>query len=223
MPNKNGKSKKQMPRRRRPAKARLGSPNSVFVAETVVYNVPYRFYTGTNTGSVSITPDKLLDAAGFMAVTATSGYSLWSKVRLRSIAITIPSWTSIDTVSTKVAKVNWAAAGTTLSGPMQDVVVVSTDSSKPALLFTRPPSGQNYYCGEWNSTSSTPLCYISCPTQAIIEVRLDLALKDFGDTYTTTARVTAGATVGGVYYGVLDSLVSAGSLMPVLAGSRAQG
>jgi hypothetical protein len=195
----------------------------VFLAQTVVYNVPFRFYTGTNTGSIAITPDKLLDAAGFMAVTAVLGYSLWSKVRLRSIAITIPSWTSIDTVATKVAKVNWAASGTTLSGPMQDVVVVSTDASKPALLFARPPSGQNYFCGEWNASSSTPICYIQCPTQAIIEVRLDLALKDFGDNYTTTARVTSGATVGGVYHGVLDSLVSAGSLMPVLPGSYAQG
>jgi hypothetical protein len=192
-----------------------------FRSETAVYGVRYRFAAITNPGTFSVSSDRLLDCAGFMAISATIGRSLWSKVCLRQISIVCPPYVQAASLTTATCRVNWGAIGTTLSGPMNDISCTSTNPMKPAALTCRPPGGQYYYAGEWNTTGSTLLCAVTCPAGSFLEVVLDLALQDAGDNNLTVSRATVGLTSGLIYYGTLDNLASASGLVTPVG--RAQG
>jgi hypothetical protein len=216
----NAKSKKTLFRRPRKGKARAKptvssfSINDVpFSSETVVYGVKYRFQSLSNPGTFIISSDRLLDAAGFMSISATIGRTIWSKVRLRCISIVCPPYVQAASLTTATCRVNWGAIGTTLSGPPHEFSNTSTNPAKPASLICRPPKGDNYYSGEWNTTGTTSLCAVTAPAGSFFEVTVDLALQDAGDNNLAVSRATVGLTSGLIYYGTLDNLVSASGLV----------
>jgi hypothetical protein len=221
MPNRNGKSKKRIRRPRRGQSMSQYTPNSVFEAQTLALNQRFR-WRATTTGNYDVTVAQLLDACGVFAINSTLATSIWSCVKLKCVEIWAPPYSAGNAISTANVKLNWNSIGTTLSSPIRDIDATSLNPSQPTHIKSKPPSGQNYFCGEWNDSASTILFTMALPASCLVELTVDLALKDFGDNNTTTSRTIAGGTSGGIYCTALDNLLSSsGNLQPTNLGRAA--
>ncbi len=162
----------------------------------------YRFVSTSGTAR-PIQVRYLTGAAGVVADTATTGQPIFQSVRIQQIEIWAPPASQGSAITCSVL---WEQS--TQSQP-REVSDTSNSVSQPAHVLTSPPPGS--LAGFWSPRSATTtLCTLVAPAGSIIDVWLSLVMGD--GVQTSTPQTLVGATVGGVYYGGLDSQTAASAI-----------
>jgi len=167
----------------------------------------YRFAVGS-AGTYIITNSDVLLACGVICTTANSVVTgIFSSFRIRSIEV----WggfvgSSTSNAPTTVA-VNWNGAPIFVANA--EVSDTSVSSAYPAHIVARPPKNTN--ASFWQTASSNSLFDLVVPTNAMIDLEVDLIMSDNQDAVTGT--VTTG-TLGTEYFLALDGAAS-NDLVPV--------
>ncbi len=135
-----------------------------------------------------------------VAATATSAYQLASHCRLRKIEVWGPMSSSLVPVSVVL---DWTGGSAGAFGKSNRVSDTSMSSMSPAHIISKPPPGSQI--AQWqDSTSGNELCRLTVPSGAVIDVTIDMALRDNAAVSAVVAAV-AGATVGANYIRALDN------------------
>ncbi len=175
-----------------------GSSNPPQFTPTFVVKKKLRFQAAS-AGTFVLQTNSLGDL-WCVAATATSAYQLASHVRLRKIECWGPMASSLVPVT---CTLDWTGASAGTFGKSNRVSDTSMSSVSPAHIVSRPPPASQL--AQWqSSTSGTELCRLTVPSGAVIDVTLDMALRDDATASAVIAAV-AGATVGANYIRALDN------------------
>ncbi len=180
-----------------------------------------RFVAGVNNpGGYSITSTDLLDLY-CMATATTTAYQIFNAVRVVSVEVWAPG--ALDTASSapviNTCFIEYPAlvAATGLGGRSVRMVDTSTSLDEPAHVRAAPP--EESYAAMWafnTSIAGTNVMFnIGGPISGfVVDVTLELTIRDSALAPQTVTGSVSGATVGQVYVRALDS-TSVGSLVPV--------
>lgn len=144
------------------------------------------------------------------AATATSAYQLASHVRLKKIEMWGPMASDLVPVTVQV---DWTGSSSLGGfGKSNRVSDTSMGSTEPAHLASAPPPMAQI--SQWTQCSSTnEVCRLVFPDNAVIDVTLDLVIRDDASTQTVTGAVV-GAAVGANYVRSLDSVSGTNNVRP---------
>lgn len=145
------------------------------------------------------------------AATATSAYQLASHVRLKKIEMWGPMASDLVPVTVQVDWTGSSALGG--FGKSNRVSDTSMGSTEPAHLASSPPPAAQI--SQWTQCSSTnEVCRLVFPDKTVIDVTLDLVIRDDASTQSVTG-VVSGAAVGANYVRSLDSTAGTSNVQPV--------
>ncbi len=180
-----------------------------------------RFVAGANNpGGVSITSTDLLDLY-CMAATTTSAYQIFNAVRVVGVEVWAPN--ALDTagpsplINTAFIEFPAMVASTGLGGKSVRIVDTSASLDEAAHVRANPP--EESYAGMWafnTAIAGTNVLFnIGGPSSGyIVDVTIELTIRDSSLSPQTVTGAVAGATVGQVYVRALNS-TSGNSLIPV--------
>jgi hypothetical protein len=168
----------------------------------------------------SITNTDLMDLY-CMAVTTTSAYQLFNSVRVVAVEVWAPG--ALDTtndaavINTCFVEFPAMVSSTGLGGKSVRYVDTSASLDIPAHVRCAPPHGS--YAELWTTNTSVAgtnvMFNLGGPsTGLIVDVSIELTLRDSAQAPQAVTASVAGATVGQIYVRDLDS-TSSGSLSPV--------
>jgi hypothetical protein len=157
----------------------------------------FRFYSDTSASS-TITNRNLLTAAGCIVTTNNStATSVWMSVKIISVEV----W-SIPATGTSTCSVEWKGDTDYAGVSQQQVTDTSLSPTFPAHLISRPPSGT--LSSFWHEGGSdTDLFTVSVDGSGIVDVTLQLILRDAPSSATATLSIASG-TLGTMIYSPLD-------------------
>ncbi len=154
--------------------------------------------------------DDILDLF-FIATSATSGVRLCRTVRLEKLSVFGPALTS--TASNTVAVV-WSStatsAGDDLGAPEVPLIDTSMGVNDNPVIHTRPPKDSVASMWQSGTTTTEPLCAITCPPLSVIDLTATFIIgvgtsPIFGLGSVPVVRGVVGATVGALYTSTLFS------------------
>lgn len=196
MPRQSGK--RQSAQRRSAAPRRDVSAHPPQLSSNVRVSHTYRF-TSTSGNPTAISTADLLGAAGVIAATTTTAYSVFDSVKVTKVSIWAPP-ASQGTAST--CSVEWVGP-TTLSTSVSNFEISDTSNSvsRPAHVSGSPP--KQSLASFWNQSSTAGVFTLVAPTGSIVDVSLMLIFSD--DEFSASSiSLTGPASVGAVYYLALD-------------------
>ena len=160
----------------------------------VIHGRMIRFIATAAVTNVDITATNLLDLQ-FMASSAVAGYRTVAAMRIRKVEL----WAPPGTTTPASCSLRWRST-TSSSSTMQDQSIGATE---PAHVVCRPPPGDLSF---WIDTSTTiaNVFRLNGPAGLIVDLHYTVASADTVPT-TAVVRAVAGATVGTLYIGSLDS------------------
>jgi hypothetical protein len=180
-----------------------------------------RFVAGENNpGGTSVTNTDLLDLY-CMATAATAAYQIFNAVRVLSVEIWGPN--ALDTansaqiINTVFIEFPAMVSGTGLGGPSVRHVDTSTSLDVPAHVRAAPPEGAYSSLWAFNTAiaGSNVMFNLQGPTTGyVVDVTIELTIRDSSLAPAAVTASVAGATTGQVYVRALNS-TSSGSLVPV--------
>lgn len=168
----------------------------------------YRFSASSALTAVNIAQDSLFNAIGVIATSSTVGTAIAQSARVRRVEI----WSPVASQgSATTCSVLFPSA---TQSPAMEFSDSTMNVSYPAHVNVRPP--KDALCSFWvNDNNDIRLFTITAPAGSIVDVYVDVILRDASGASGTTA-VLVGATVGDMYYCCLDSSTNAsGKLKPV--------
>ncbi len=161
--------------------------------------------TGVLAGK-SITQVDLLDLY-CMATAANAAARIFAAARLKKVEIWSPS------AAAAVASASITFLGNQYVGAENKLYSDTTmGTDRPLHIVVTPPVGS--LGAMWfNDTAVDPVMAISCPANTIIDIHMDVVLRNTENVRLVTGAL-AGATVGRVYVRALDSTSGSG-VIPV--------
>jgi hypothetical protein len=213
--------KRQASKRRASATSR-GTEQPPPIPQTLSVIKRLRFVSdGPNDPSgYSVTNTDLMDLY-CMAVTTTSAYQIFNAVRVLSVEVWVPA--ALDTTNSGMvinsAFIEFPAMviSTGLGGKSVRVVDTSCSLDRAAHVRAHPP--EDSYAAMWTTNTSiagtNALFNIgAAATGCIVDVTLELAIRDSALSPQPVTAAVAGATVGQIYIRPLSSTTST-ALQPV--------
>ncbi len=157
-----------------------------------------------------------------MAATSTSAYQLFNAARVVSVEVWAPA--GLDTggsnMITNTCFLEYPAmvASTGFGGRSVRIVDTSTSLDEPAHVRGSPP--EDSYAAMWTFNTAVAntnaLFNIGGPlTGYVVDVTLELTLRDSSLAPQPVTAAVSGATVGQIYVRALDSASGSGVLVPV--------
>jgi hypothetical protein len=168
----------------------------------------YRFSVGSAGTYVITNSDVLLACGTICTVTNSTVAAIFSSFRIRSIEV----WGGFVGSSTANSPVtvacNWNGAPVFVANA--EVSDTSVSAAYPAHIVARPPKNTN--ASFWQTASTNSLFDLVVPTNAMIDLEVDLIMSDNQDALVQTGLATA--TLGTEYFLALDG-PSSNELVPV--------
>lgn len=158
----------------------------------------FRFYSDTS-NSATITNQNLLTAAGCLVTTANStASSMWMSVRIISVEV----WSIPTTSATSSCKVEWKGDSSLAGFQQLEVSDTSLSPNIPAHIVARPSRGTvpaMWHQGGFSQNMFT----VSVDSRGIVDVTLQLILRDAPTSSTATFTIASGS-LGTAVYSPLD-------------------
>jgi len=169
----------------------------------------FRFSSGSaGAGTYIITNNDVLLACGTICtVTNSSVTAIFSSFRIRSVEVWGGFTGSAPSGPSTVA-VNWNGAPIFVANA--EVSDTSVSPAYPAHIVARPPKNTN--ASFWQTASSNSLFDLIVPSNAMVDLEVDLIMSDNQDSLVQTGLATA--TLGTEYFLALDGFAS-NELVPV--------
>jgi len=188
-------------RQGRPRKGRGGGSNHPPSFEpTIVVHRKVRFQATAAKSADQLTAASFLDML-CTTPTAVSGTQIGVFVRIRSIEMWAPMPESLVPTS---CYLEWNGLTPGMFGKSVRVSDTSMGANSVAHFKTSPPAGTQL--AGWIGSGTQLIALMSYPINTVIDVTLDLVLRDDGTAVAVTGAV-AGATVGATYTRALNSPV----------------
>jgi hypothetical protein len=177
--------------------------------------------TGPNDPSgYSVTSTDLMDLY-CMAVTSSSAYQIFNSVRVLAVEVWVPS--ALDTtnnapvVNSCFVEYPAMVLSTGLGGKSVRIVDTSTSLDRAAHVRALPPEGS--YASMWTTNTTVAGTNIlfnigAASTGCVVDVTIELTIRDSSLAPQPVTASVAGATVGQVYVRALSSTTS-GALVPL--------
>jgi hypothetical protein len=176
----------------------------------------YRFVNVGTSGTVSsVSVGELHFAAGCLATSTTTIYSLASSIKLHWIKVWSAAVAQTAGAASNSVVVNWSTAESSLA-PDDNVteLLPSGITSTACAVFVPPKSSTASFWLQAANDSSTTLFQISSEKGSIVDVNFEWTISNNVQNVSNSSN--SGLTAGNVYYGGLDSAVfSSANYSPV--------
>ncbi len=163
-------------------------------------------FQATTAGTYDINTNDVADLL-CVATSSTAAYRLVNNFRIIAVELWGPATTG--TIAQSTVQIDWDGS---LPGGNKRQTDTVLGSSQVAHLRSRPAPGS--YAGLWQSGGNNSLFRLVVPQYTIIDLTLEITLRDSGDVSAVGAAVS-GATTGATYVRALNSNVSTTALAPV--------
>jgi len=170
---------------------------------------------GSN-ASVIVTVNDIIENM-FAASGGTTGYRIYTAVKLRSVEI----WGAVQTPGNNSISFSWSdgGAGQDVGTPSQTIVDTSSGLQDIPHLCLRPPSSSNASLWLSSTNNADPLFYLAAPQYSTVDISFTALLAEgaggAGSQQTAITTACTGATAGLIYQRTLPS-ASVNSLVPFL-------
>jgi len=165
-------------------------------------------FTATAAATLNVSWVNLLDSLN-MAATATTAYQLCDRVRVRAVEV----WAASAASGTPVT-VSCEFAGVTAGFVGRSRIVSDTTIGTARLAHIRLSPDRASQASQWQFSNGAPAFQLVVPAGAVIDVHLNLTVRDTNAAGTAVANPPAGATVGQVYVRGLDGIAVATTNFP---------
>jgi len=208
--NRNAKAKVNRPRQNgrkaQSGNARRSGASIPAFRSNVIVNHRFRYLASANLTGFAITDSMVLGAMGTMGTgTNTTVTHLFKTFRLKSIEIWSPTSTSTTAAT---CAIDWI--GNNVNSPNMETSDTSINVSMPAHVRVSPPADAR--ARWWQSSTSTTMFNITCPSGSIVDLSVEGILADQTSAGVTVAVATA--VIGVQYWLALDGVATHG-LAPV--------
>jgi hypothetical protein len=165
---------------------------------TMKLSQKFRFTSGANSGTFSVTRANILDLIGY-ATTPTSAVRLFEALRLKRVEI----WGNNTAGALQNVELEWI-------GENSPSVIISDTSMgvRPAHVRSTPPTESSNRWWSLSGFSETDVLFsLTVPINAIIDVQLEARVVE-KEAPTLLSVLPVGATVGQLYGNYLDGITS---------------
>lgn len=208
--NNNG-SRSRRQRNRKHKGGSQGSSSAPFTTPQVgnyipnpVFSRTFRYQATTASTTGTVTNPNLLLSQLILATSATTGNSVFNKVKINWIKI----WGPVPTAFTPVTVgVEFRSVLAPLGSSEKQYTDTSVSTTFPAYVKAKPIPGTT--AAMWQGQSTVSSIFLTFPVNAIVDVNCSFTLDNFA---TGVANTLVGATTGVVYFKPVDST---GFLVPV--------
>jgi hypothetical protein len=195
---------------------RANVENIPFYSSTILFTKRLRFkVAGVAASNSAFTNEQLLDLLCFFT-DATTAFRMCESIRLKKVEVwSSPQTDTSGTQSPVTVAVEFRAGSSSLIGG-RNVRVSDTVTSPAHVAHVKAVPRPEQFAAMWQSgTNETSIFQLTAPLESIVDLTLDMVLRDDGTVQAISTSVSGGTAGQQGILGITSGSTAAASLTPV--------